>query len=811
MLHIRNGMRLWMRTRRILRWQSVYAPSYLPHINEDIREFTLCLAAGKSTLEYKRIQHNDAFKQKELEAHRNFFDCERVGNLNEQQRKAVVVLEDNSLVVSSAGSGKTKTMAGKLLYLIEQRNIAPEKILLLTFTRAGAKEITERLRIEGLKGRTFHSVAMEVIADVTGTKPSIADDNVFRMVFEEQLKTDVTFVRSMLLYLEDYQSMVKDPDQYLTYADYLRDRKKYGIQALYQNRLGQTVYTKSEEEKKLVHYLAGMGVEFMYEEAYPIPTSSPEHRQYKPDFTIYFKNAQGVFHRIYLEHFAIGTDGNIPQWMGDGKEGGWARANREYKEGIEWKKKLHASNGTTLIYTSSADFKRGNVRELLERKLQKAGVPVRKVDPNELYKRIVQRSRRIEHSTMDMCQSFILLMKANGKNIDDIIKKAGREKSERNVFIIKNIIRPVYEHYAEELKRRNEMDFTDLILKATELCEKGLWNTFDYILVDEFQDIAVDRYKFLQSLMRKQPLTKLFCVGDDWQSIYRFTGSDVNLFTHFSEHFGYTEECTLDTTYRFGNPLIQLSSAFIQKNPEQKRKDVKALTERNAEGKSVELKQTELSRIPYEKGSDIHALLKTFIDKIPADESVYILGRYQYDVKVLGKQHLRYMGDRTSVSVDFEGRKIKFLTVHASKGLEADHVFILNCNNGVLGFPSMISDDPVLDDVLSDVSGFAYAEERRVFYVGITRAKKHTYLLSEKMTPSPFVTELFDMISEIPREERCPVCGQGRKVVWKIGKTKYKKTYVTLGCDNKSAGCPFVKTIFDTEAERYLSARQGAK
>ena len=120
----------------------------------------------------------------------------------------------------------------------------------------------------------------------------------------------------------------------------------------------------------------------------------------------------------------------------------------------------------------------------------------------------------------------------------------------------------------------------------------------------------------------------------------------------------------------------------------------------------------------------------------------------------------------------------------------------------------MVSDDPVLDEVLGDAGGFAYAEERRVFYVGITRAIRHTYVLSEKLSPSPFVTELFDNVSGIPSGERCPVCGQGRRVLLKSGSTKFGKPFVILGCDNKSVRCPFVRTLFDDEAGRFLSAHR---
>ena len=174
-----------------------------------------------------------------------------------------------------------------------------------------------------------------------------------------------------------------------------------------------------------------------------------------------------------------------------------------------------------------------------------------------------------------MCQGFVNLTKANKKTINDVLTKARKAKSERDCFVIEKLMRTVFEAYQTCLVSRQEIDFVDAIIEATELCEHGLWKPYDYILVDEFQDISVDRYFFLKSLRIKNPFTKLYCVGDDWQSIYRFSGSDMALFSEFQKYFGYTEECKIETTYRYGNPVIKMSSDFIQKNPAQRKKDVK--------------------------------------------------------------------------------------------------------------------------------------------------------------------------------------------------------------------------------------------
>ena len=748
---------------------------------------TIRLLSYYENLEYNRYTHNQCFIGKELKDNKDFFDSEEVGSLSEQQRDSAVRLEDNCLVISSAGSGKTKTMVGKLQYLVKKRNIDPDRILVLTYTKAAAKELSERLASTLLVGRTFHSVAMEIISEVSGKKPSIAPNDLFLNVFNNMLK-DNEFLKNVLIYLENYQSQVKPSEKYKTAADYYFDRKKYGIQALYTDMDGNAVFTKSEEEKRICNYLTHWGIDFRYEEPYELQTTSPTYHQYRPDFSIYYEDYSGVKRRLYLEHFAIGEDGNVPQWFGDGVQGGWYKANNDYKKGIEWKKQLHRNSGTTLIYTTSADFGQGKVEYKLKKLLEDAGVPIKHVPENELYNKIVIRNKSMEKSILEMCQGFVSLLKSNRKTINAVYSLARNKGSMRDCFIIQSILKPLYTNYETALVNAGVIDFTDAIIQATDYCNKGLWKDYDYILVDEFQDISIDRYQFLQSLRRKSPLTKLFCVGDDWQSIYRFSGSDVNLFTKFSDYFGYTEECKLETSYRFGNPLIETSSAFIQKNPEQKKKTVKPLVDLD--------KNTYIEAVSYDDEKSLYQLLAKYISNVPEDKSIYILGRYTYDVNVLGEDNVSADENRINITVGFGKRKVPFLTIHSSKGLEADYVFLLNCNSGLYGFPSLISDDPVMDYVLSEDDHYPFGEERRVFYVAITRAKEHTFLLYDAKKPSEFVTEMFDKHFEIPEKELCPICKNGKLVVLKRGVTKTGNTYINWGCNNYSVRCSYFKREF---------------
>lgn len=751
-------------------------------------------------IEFIRATHNKDFIQRELENNREFFDSALNYPLDNQQRESIVKLEDNCLVVSSAGSGKTSTMIGKLLYLVHQRKIQPARILTITYTHKASDELNQRLMGTGLSCMTFHKLAMNIVAKVEGKMPSIADNALFLKVFYHQMGNQ-EFCKAILNYLTDYKSLVKNEHDYDSTIEYYRDRRKYGVIALYADKDDRLISTKSEEEKKICSYLTELGISFKYEEPYEFETLTEDYRQYKPDFTIYYRNEEGVECKLYLEHYAINAAGQVPQWFGYGKPDGWNAANQQYWEGIEWKKKLHKEHGTKLVNTTSADFHNKTIRTRLRSILSEAGVPIREATTDELIGKITNRNKSVENALLQMTQSFINLVKANGKTIEDVRKIAEKRHSTRDVYVIDNIMRPLWDDYQNELAIRQEMDFTDIIVKATEYCNAGKWNQkYEFILVDEFQDISIDRYKFLQALKTDLPKTKLYCVGDDWQSIYRFTGSDLSLFADFSKYFGFTEECKIETSYRFGNPLIEKSSAFVQYNPQQKKKNVRP--------REINPPETKISFMGYNNNQELQSLIERMLARVPVNKTAYIISRYSYDVRAMSSPRIKmeYDSNSDNVSLTIGGRKIRFMTIHGSKGLEADYVFLLNCNSGLYGFPSLISDDPVLDYVLSDPEHFEYAEERRVFYVGITRAKVHTVVLYNKDTPSPFVTEMNEGMVVNPNP--CPWCGVGHRILKYEGWTKQKTPYRVWGCDNKEANCQYFEREFSNHKYMDLTGKK---
>lgn len=682
-------------------------------------------------------RHNETVIKERLEKNREFFDHCLTYPLDEQQRRSIVSEENNCLVVSSAGSGKTSSIVGKVKYLIEKKGIDPKKILLISYTNKAAAELTDRMGIQGLRGYTFHKLALDLIGEITGEKPSIFDntDVLFVRIYHDLL-SDKRFQEAVVEYFIDYQIQQEEWEKRKQERlDNLSEQKTMRIKTLLPDMDGNDVYVKSEQEKKICFALSSLGIKFRYEEPYEYKVANEMHSQYKPDFSIYYEK-NGKQKRIYLEHFAVDEHGMVPVWFAKDRGITYEEANKQYGDGITWKRAAHKKYGTTLLETTSADFHYYDIRDKLRDILNREGVPTETKTEEELYDMVLPKDSKKEKAFIRLIVTFITLLKSSCKSLHEILNKVD---DERSTFIIKCICQPIYERYIDALKQKEQIDFTDAILWATQLCQTNKPVSYDYIIVDEFQDISVDRYNFLKTLREGNPPAKLYCVGDDWQSIYRFSGSDMALFSHFSDYFGTTEINKIETTYRFGEPLVSLSSQFIQRNKAQITKRIHPFR--------IDTK-TELRFQAYERNKYCE-IIAQLIANIPVEKSVFLLGRYSFDDYYLSFAY-QSINENGKFYYFIGNRKIEFLTVHKSKGLEADYVIVLQCNKDTYGFPSMISDDPVLDYVLTKSDKFPYGEERRLFYVAITRAKIQTIVLYDQRFPSVFVDEFMhpDKVTE---------------------------------------------------------------
>lgn len=389
-------------------------------------------------------QHNEGVVTFLLDTHKDFFDHCLKYPLDKQQRRSIVSEEDNCLVVSSAGSGKTSSIVGKVKYLTEVKGIAPHKILLISYTNKAAAELTERMATNGLKGYTFHKLAIDIIGRATGTKPSICDntDSLFVDIYHTLLGNK-DFKNSIVEYFIDYQSNEADWEQRKNERrEKLSEQKNVQLKAMFPDMDGRTIYVRSEQEQKICFVLSSLGVRFRYEEAYEHQLADEMHSQYRPDFSIYFEQ-NGVTKRIYLEHFGIDEHGLVPAWFAKDKNITYEEANQKYNDGITWKKAAHEKFGTQLLVTSSADFHYSDIRDKLRKLLDDAGVPIQEKTDEELYDLVLPKGSKQEKAFIRLVVTFVTLVKSSCKSVKGFLNKQ-RTQRMNEVFLLSRIYSCLY-------------------------------------------------------------------------------------------------------------------------------------------------------------------------------------------------------------------------------------------------------------------------------------------------------------------------------------------------------------------------------
>lgn len=324
--------------------------------------------------------------------------------------------------------------------------------------------------------------------------------------------------------------------------------------------------------------------------------------------------------------------------------------------------------------------------------------------------------------------SFIHLFKSQNllsSQFEIYLKKTINNKAKHELI---KIIRNIYIEYNNYLIQKDLIDFDDMINLAFKLVDnKSFVTKYKYILVDEYQDTSLIKFNLLKKILDISN-SKLIAVGDDWQSIYRFTGCELKIFLDFKNILPYSNIISINNTYRNSQELIDIASRFITKNPYQLKKNIK----------SAKMLNNPVNIVLYtEFNQALVYSINQINNKFPKGE-VLILGRNNSDILLLDKSIFKINDN----NIIYKNITIKFMTAHKSKGLEANNVIIINLENKINGFPSKIINHEILSLISNDKEDFIFDEERRLFYVALTRTKNYVYLLSPNKNPSLFVQEL---------------------------------------------------------------------
>ena len=689
-------------------WRKLHIPESLHEYGLDVKEAQALGGQIAGCLEEERTVWNRKARQANLDAHENLFDNLETHPLTEAQRTAVVTDEDATLVLAGAGTGKTSVITAKVCYLLNSGLAAADEILVMAYNRKAAEELQERVgqAVSGNAPRisTFHAAGLSILK-----QSGLGDKKVAEWTNGAGLVSWIQRSLETMLRDEGFRQTAAAFVTMFGYKTYAGADKGGEFGTL------QGWKVKSRQEQSISNWLYLNGYWADYERPYAEAAVS-----YEPDWSL--------GRRTYLEHFGVDRHGNTRPDIDA----------RQYNEDMVWKRQLHAQQRTRLLETYSYQFTERTWQAALQSQME--SVPRRK-KPIDTERLLGALGRQVATSA-GHCAAFLTLMKNSGMTLEQVASRLHADSlmAYRDECFL-NVFQHLYEWYENELARTNSIDFADMCNMATDATRDGSFRSpFKYVLVDEFQDITRARADMVRSLLQSKRYSRLFAVGDDWQSIYRFSGAEIAVMaSEFDDYFGRTEVCELDRSFRYTPSIGRVAEKFVMRNPVQLPKTVHAMRDDDQPGVVTQ---------PYVfKLSDDRANVPQLTDALAlvADEiDVDIRRRGENDATVLALGRQNFRADDAEL-LNPSMASVEFQTIHSSKGLEADYVVVLGLTSGFRSFPSDMVDDPILELTRTAKPEMQYGEERRLFYVALTRAKRRVWLMLDANEPSPFAHEIADI------------------------------------------------------------------
>ncbi len=802
---------------------------------------TFCKSKGidakiveKTMVQYMNFEalvetHNETFIKDAMRSDKKYLDnilkeVDPKIMLDDDQRRVILTDEDYCLVIAGAGAGKTTTVAAKVKYLVEKKNVNPSQILVVSFTNKAVQELKDKLNKDlsiACPIATFHSTGNAILRKQSDEKSNIVDSSKLYFVLQEYFKNSIlkneNLVNNLIMFFASYfdapyegrdlnaffNKMAKS--NFSTMRSDLEDFKEKVIDIRTKKAITiQSEVMRSNQEVEIANFLYLNNIDYEYEPLYKYDILL-SRKPYTPDFLI--RQGDKV---AYLEHFGITEDGHNNRYSDD--------ELAAYKKAISDKINLHKRHATKLIYTFSQYTDHRSLVEHLQEELEKAGFELHQRSNREVMEKLIstEESRYIRKLVSLICR-FIGNFKTNGYTADEFNRMYHSTQNVRTRLFL-DICNDCYLEYERYLKENNAVDFEDMINESArilrEVKEMKQKLDFKYIIVDEYQDISRQRFDLVTALSQVTD-AKIIAVGDDWQSIYAFSGSDITLFTKFEEKMGYAKLLKIVKTYRNSQEVIDIAGNFIQKNDAQIAKELKSpkrivdpVIIYTYDGTPKKANADNKSGTNYAIAYAVETALGQIMEfnkqeGKPENSSILLLGRFGFDGDRLEKTGLFEFVNRGGKlkSVKYPKLNITFMTAHASKGLGYDNVIVVNGRNEIYGFPAKIEDDPVLSFVIKGDRSIDYAEERRLFYVAMTRTKNRVFFIAPEQNPSEFLLEIKrdyknvvlrgnwneEPIQEFFLKKTCPICGYPLQL-------RYKPSYGLrlYICTNEPEICSFM-------------------
>lgn len=692
--------------------------------------------------------------------------------LDEEQEQANARPETRLLIKARAGSGKTRTLCARAILSIRDEQLMPNQVMILAFNKAAASEVKHRVqKIGGIpdfdNARTFHSLAYQLVKPKkkllfdAGGHPAAREQSRFVQQMMSRI-LNPAFKETMVEFFRKELEQIENIGRDLPPQEHLQFRRALELVTLHGERV------KSNGEKFIADFLFEHGIEYRYERAWVWKSDFLDGATYKPDFSIV---ASG--HDYILEHWAIDPEDRHAKLPAH-----WDISAEKYRQQIWAKRKFWLKNGAPLLETHAGLVWGGRAafESQLKSILESYGIHCQKLPKEEIVRRVFENHFTISRMA-ELFLQFIQRAKKRGWSADQVASRiADAPDSEPRTRLFHELALRAHREYELMLEQEQAMDFDDLLVQAAEEVEaRGASASIHlgqgqhiqlgqlrWILVDEYQDFSVLYFRMLDAILKANPKIRLVAVGDDWQAINAFAGAELRFFEQFSEYFPNAETVGVTTNYRSDRVVVAAGNRLMDghESPARISRDALGRIETKYPGdvwiefrQGDQFKQDRESDAlylppipdglnPSEAGLRQAQVLKLCTQIILEDstQKTLLLARtgnvYGMELTDLRKRLISIVSNRLEAKPEDLEKNIAAMTAHSSKGQEAHRVIILDATRRQ--FPK-IHPDNLLFELFGVTPHSVLEEEKRLFYVAMTRAEHCLYILTEKGDESPYL------------------------------------------------------------------------